>query len=110
MSIEEIISILKPLNIPVVFGDFNVQIKESKIYFYELKKEPSFFDDDEYQYFTNIYRFNVLGLDDNVLIYVNKLVEILQENGFKFLESKDLASKQTGVIHVATDFEYEELV
>lgn len=110
MSIEEIISLLKPLNIPVVFGNFNTQIKESKIYFCEFKKEPSFFDDNEYQYFTNIYRFNILGLDDNILIYVNKLIDILRKNGFKFIESKNLASKQTGIIHVATDFEYEELV
>lgn len=109
MNVEKIIEILIGWDIPVIFGNFTEQVKGTELTFFKLKEKPIFFDDDGFEYTESIFQFDLWGLEEDPLPYVQKLRTVLRENGFRFVELEQLHEKQANAVHIAIRFSYEGL-
>ena len=108
MGIQEILNLLKEnLTIPIKFGWFDSNIKETHLTFTLLSSNPKTFDDNEFDLEESLYQFDLWSEQENPDKYTPIIKKLLIQNGFKYITTQGFYEEEDNIFHIAFRFSIE---
>ncbi|STB55975.1 hypothetical protein [Clostridium perfringens] len=102
---------LEPLNIMVIEGWYDNELKKTHITVHEYLESEESFQDDEASELEHNIQVDIWSKDSIESYNLKKQVrKLLKENGFKFASGQDLFESDTKIYHKGLRFTYLEEV
>lgn len=102
-----IINTLEPLSIPVLYGWYDKNIKDTHITFYEYLENDEDYADDEATSTEHYIQLDIWS-KGNTKELKKQVKLLLKEVGFRFQEGQDFFETDTEIYHIAMRFYIDE--